>query len=134
MSEDRKNKRRSTILDKLAADAAEKSNRKAIQDAKDKEFLEQLREIEASSTKSLYNVEDTKQNLKEDTEKRTLRRVQEIQNFRRKFDIEANTSSEETAFRICETFRTFELNATAHELDQFCVNCGCVHTMDVVNE
>ena len=46
MSEDRRNKRRSTILDKLAADAAEKSNRKAIQDAKDKEFLEQLREIE----------------------------------------------------------------------------------------
>ena len=72
--------------------------------------------------------------MKEDTEKRTLRRVQEIQNFRRKFDIEANTSNEETAFRICETFRTFELNATAHELDQFCVNCGCVHTIDVVNE
>ena len=46
MSEVRKNKRRSTILDKLAADAAEKSNRKAVQDAKDKEFLEQLREIE----------------------------------------------------------------------------------------
>ena len=46
MSEDRKKRRRSTILDKLAADAAEKSNRKAIQDAKDKEFLEQLREIE----------------------------------------------------------------------------------------
>ena len=46
MSEDRKNRRKSTILDKLAADAAEKSNRKAIQDAKDKEFLEQLREIE----------------------------------------------------------------------------------------
>ena len=46
MSEDRKKRRRSTILDKLAADAAEKSNRKAIQDAKDREFLEQLREIE----------------------------------------------------------------------------------------
>ena len=46
MSEDRKKRRNSTILDKLAADAAEKSNRKAIQDAKDREFLEQLREIE----------------------------------------------------------------------------------------
>ena len=82
----------------------------------------------------MYNVEDTKQNLKEDTEKRTLRRVQEIQNFRRKFDIEANTANEETAFRICESFQTFELNATAHELDEFCVSCGCIHTMDVVNE
>ena len=90
--------------------------------------------LQASSTKSLYNLEDTKQNLKEDTEKRTLRRVQEIQSFRRKFDIEANTANEETAFRICESFRNFELNATAHELDQFCVNCGCVHTIDVVNE
>ena len=46
MSENKKNRRKSTILDKLAADAAEKSNRKAIQDAKDREFLEQLREIE----------------------------------------------------------------------------------------
>ena len=50
MSEDNKNRRKSTILDKLAADAAEKSNRKAIQDAKDREFLEQLREIEVKCT------------------------------------------------------------------------------------
>ena len=50
MSEDKKNRRKSTILDKLAADAAEKSNRKAIQDAKDREFLEQLREIEVKCT------------------------------------------------------------------------------------
>ena len=49
MSEYRKSRRRSTILDKLEADAAEKSNRKAIQDAKDKEFLEQLRQIEVRS-------------------------------------------------------------------------------------
>ena len=49
MSEYRKSRRRSTILDKLEADAAEKSNRKAIQDAKDREFLEQLRQIEVRS-------------------------------------------------------------------------------------
>ena len=53
MSEDRRNKRKSTILDKLAADAAEKSNRKAIQDAKDKEFLEQLRQIEVETKSCL---------------------------------------------------------------------------------
>ena len=82
----------------------------------------------------MYSVENTKQNLQQDTEKRTLKRVEEIQNFRRKFDIEATTSGEETAYRICETFRTLELNSTANELDQFCVNCGCVHTIDVVNE
>ena len=82
----------------------------------------------------MYSVENTKQNLKEDTEKRTQQRVEEIQNFRRKFDIEATTSSEETAYRICESFRNLELNSTAHELDQFCVSCGCVHTIDVVNE
>ena len=50
MSEGRKSRRRSSILDKFAADAAEKANRKAIQDAKDKEFLEQLRQIEVSKS------------------------------------------------------------------------------------
>jgi hypothetical protein len=49
MSENRKPRRRSSILDKLEADAAEKSNRNAIQDAKDREFLEQLRQIEVRS-------------------------------------------------------------------------------------
>jgi len=90
--------------------------------------------FQSASKKVLYSVENTKQNLKQDTEKRTLKRVEEIQNFRRKFDIEATTGSDETAYRMCETFRTLELNSSANELDQFCVNCGCVHTIDVVNE
>ena len=90
--------------------------------------------LQSSSAKTLHSVEDTKQNLKEDTEKRTLQRVEAIQSHRRKFDIEANTANEETAYRICETFRTFELNSTANELEQFCADCGCVHTIDVVND
>lgn len=48
MSEDKKTRRQSKILQKLAADAAEASNRKAIQDAKDREFLEQLHQIEVT--------------------------------------------------------------------------------------
>ena len=72
--------------------------------------------------------------MKNDTERRTLKRVEQIQTYRRRYDIEPTTSSEETAYRICETFRTLELNSTANELDQFCENCGCVHTIDVVNE
>ena len=46
MSESKKVRRPSTILDKLAAEAAELSKHRAIQDAKDREFLEQLRKIE----------------------------------------------------------------------------------------
>ena len=82
----------------------------------------------------LHNVEDTKQTLKKESEKRTLKRVEEIQNHRRKYDIEATMSHEETAYRVCEAFRTLELNSTANELDQFCSDCGCVHTIDVVND
>ena len=48
MSEDKKTRRQSKILQKLAADAAEASNRKAIQDAKDREFSEQLHQIEVT--------------------------------------------------------------------------------------
>ena len=48
MSEDKKTRRQSKILQKLAADYAEASNRKAIQDAKDREFLEQLHQIEVT--------------------------------------------------------------------------------------
>ena len=46
MSETKKVRRPSTILDKLAAEVAELSKHRAIQDAKDREFLEQLRKIE----------------------------------------------------------------------------------------
>ena len=60
--------------------------------------------------------------------------MEAIQNHRRKFDIEATMSHEETAYRVCEAFRTLELYSTANELDQFCSNCGCVHTIDVVND
>ena len=90
--------------------------------------------LQCASAKTLHSVEDTKQNLKEDAEQRTLKRVEAIQSYRRKFEIEPTLSGEETAYRICETFRILELNSTANELDQFCVNCGCVHTIDVVNE
>ena len=52
----------------------------------------------------------------------------------RRRSIENITSSLEMAERLCNTFRTLELNAAAAELEQFCADCGCIHTLDVLKE
>ena len=48
MSEVKRLRKGPKILEKLAIEAAELSSHRAIQDAKDREFLEQLRQIEVS--------------------------------------------------------------------------------------
>ena len=61
------------------------------------------------------------------------RKVRMIKEERRR-PIENITSSLEMAERLCATFRTLELNSAAADLDQFCVDCGCVHTIDVLKD
>lgn len=36
--------------------------------------------------------------------------------------------------RLSDTFRTLELNSNAHELDEWCHNCGCIHESEVIKE
>ena len=36
--------------------------------------------------------------------------------------------------RLSETYRTLELNSNAHTLDEWCVECECIHTADVLKD
>jgi len=49
-------------------------------------------------------------------------------------EIEQDTRSNEYKERIERAYHELELNSTAHELDAWCVECGCIHESDVVND
>ena len=123
--------RSNAVLERLAAQEAEVLAHRSVQDAKDKEFAEFLKSIELESAKAAHSIENAKKSLKEDSS--TERKVQSIKAERQR-SIENMTSSLEMATRICRTFRTLELNSNARELEQFCVDCGCIHTSDVLND
>ena len=44
------------------------------------------------------------------------------------------TGNETVLERLSETYRMLELNSTAHTLDQWCSECSCIHTSEVVKE
>ena len=49
-------------------------------------------------------------------------------------EIERDTAGNEYKERIERAYHELELNSTAHELDAWCVECGCIHESDVVND
>ncbi len=49
-------------------------------------------------------------------------------------EIERETASNEYKERIERAYYELELQSTAHELDAWCVECGCIHESDVVND
>ena len=107
---------------------------RAEQDAKDKKFFEMLKSIEMESAGRNHSVNATKEalvsNSKAEAEKK-LAKVQEENKRSLQLDDKA---SQELLGRLAETFRTLELASSAHELDQWCDACGCIHTADVVRE
>jgi len=47
-------------------------------------------------------------------------------------EVGRETASENLKERLATTWHNLELNSTAHELDQWCMECGCIHESDVV--
>jgi len=127
-----KKSRPKAILERMAAQEAEALEHKLRQDAKDREFAEFLRSIEGESTKAAAVVAEAKAALADagEHDERKVRLMKE----ERQRSIENITNSLEMAERLCTTFRTLELNSSAVELEQFCVDCGCVHTIDVLKD
>ena len=51
-----------------------------------------------------------------------------------KRQVERETSRLETQERLAEVWYTLELNSNAHELEEWCDMCGCLHTIFVVSD
>ena len=49
-------------------------------------------------------------------------------------EIERDTASNEDKERIERAYYELELQSTAHELDEWCEECGCIHESDIVND
>ena len=49
-------------------------------------------------------------------------------------EIEQETASNEYKKRIERAYYELELQSTAHELDEWCEECGCIHESDIVND
>jgi len=49
-------------------------------------------------------------------------------------EIERETASNEYKERIERAYHELELQSTAHELDEWCEECGCIHESDIVND
>ena len=49
-------------------------------------------------------------------------------------EIEQETASNEYKERIERAYCELELLSTAHELDEWCEECGCIHESDIVND
>jgi len=120
------------ILERMAAQEAEAMEHKLRQDAKDREFAELLRSIEGESTKAAAVVAEAKAALA-DAGEHDDRKVRLMKEERQR-SLENISNNLEIAERMCNTYRTLELNSSAVELEEFCVDCGCVHTVDVLKD
>ena len=129
----KKQKQRPAVLERMEAQKAELLAHRAAQDAKDEEFSKLLKAMEMESAKATHAIEDVKKSLVDESSAKTEHKIKVMKAERRR-SIENTTSSLEMATRICRTFRNLELNAAARELEQFCVDCGCIHTIDVLNQ
>lgn len=142
---------------KAAAVAAEIANHKARQELKDKEFAELLQSIERQSAQRNHSIkvftfsskkmsalsgnldlefefQDTKSALASHPLTASAKKISELKREREKSMQLDSKESAELLGRLAATYRTLELNSTAHELDAWCEECGCVHVKDVVVE
>ena len=78
-------------------------------------------------------LDEIKCELRENFEKSGLKDEQRRREERLR-EVERETASNQLKERLTSTWYNLELNSTAHELDQWCVECGCIHTSDIVNE
>jgi len=78
-------------------------------------------------------LDETKAELRESFKNSGLREEKRIKEERLR-EVERHTASSELKERLTSTWYNLELQSNAHELDQWCVECGCIHTSDIVNE
>lgn len=81
-----------------------------------------------------HSIHQTKLELAANTEKRAAKRLAQVKEETKKAMQLDDQASAQVLHRLASTYRTLELATTAHELDLWCKECGCVHTADVVAE
>ena len=108
-----------------------RQNNPLWQEEKDREFKAALALIAAKSAKESHGLDETKKSLQ--TWSATKRTEKQLRMDRQR-EIYRDTSSESFQERLVSTFHNLELNSTAHELDEWCHECGCLHTSFVVND
>lgn len=125
--------KKKTLLERMAQIEAEKEAHRAMQAEKDRKFKAALAAIETQSVRETYTLDDTKRELRESFEM-SGRKEEKRRREERLREVERETASNELKERLAMTWHNLELNSTAHELDAWCAECGCIHTSDVVND
>jgi hypothetical protein len=122
--------RKMSIVEKMAEASAEREAHRRVQDDKNRQLEAALRAIEEESARENHSVTETKKTLL--TDDATDRNVQRLKAERRR-EVERETGALELQERLSHTWHSLELNSTAHQLDAWCNECGCLHTSVVVN-
>ncbi len=126
---------KNSIMEKMAAVLAEQEAHRRRQEEKDRQLEAALKAIEDASAKESYGIEETRQTLVNEFKDSSLsRRTERRIRGERRREIERETGNPELEERLVRTYHTLELNSTAHELDQWCNECNCIHIADVVNQ
>ena len=123
--------KKKSVLEKMAEEEEERQAHRRRQEEKDAQFKAALEAIAIDSAKETHSLAETKRSIKQSFESRRgeLKRRQE-----RLREVERETSGDSLKERLANTWHNLELNSTAHELDSWCQECGCIHTSDVVND
>jgi len=99
----------------------------------DSQFNEHFGSHKETDDQRRTRLDETKRELRENFEKSGIKDEQRRREERLR-EVERETASNQLKERLASTWYNLELNSTAHELDQWCVECGCIHTSDVVND
>ena len=123
--------KKKSIAEKMAEAEEERQAHRRRQEEKDAQFKAALEAIAIDSAKETHSLAETKRSLEENFESRRdeLKRRQE-----RLREVERETAGDSLKERLANTWHNLELNSTAHELDSWCQECGCIHTSDIVND
>lgn len=78
--------------------------------------------------------QETKEALTSNSKEESDRKVAQIKAQTQKAMELTSKESQHLLQRLSDTFRTLELNSNAHELDQWCNHCQCIHTADVLKQ
>jgi len=119
-------------LAKLEEADAEREEHRRIQAEKDRLFKEALEAIAKKSANDLHGLDETKKSLYECHEiKQKEQRKTREERLRK--------ASGKRYFKTRNTRKTgpsynLELNSNAHELEEWCDMCGCLHTIFVVSD
>jgi len=120
------------LLERMASIEAERQEHMKRQEEKDRLFKEAMASIETQSAKDTHSIKNTTKTLKRNIKFSGKREVESLKKERQR-EVERDTASNEFKERLASTFAGLEVNSRAHELDEWCNECGCIHESDVVN-